>query len=129
MSREQGRKTGTVIAGILVSLCVLFMLSGKHVSAAETGAVHTISTKSEMVSLFSQMTKENDFTGVTVKLANDIYLAQDGDGSYDWQSAEYFNGIFDGQGHTVYYLRSFGSGLFWELGENGVVKNVILDII
>lgn len=37
-----------------------------------------------------------------------------------------FNGILDGQGNTIYGLRAANNGIFYSLGEDGVIQNLAL---
>jgi len=76
--------------------------------------------------------------GLTYILMNDIYLTEEvtSEGMY-WTKpigtdALRFNGIFDGNGFTIYnvknaYNTSSNFGFFGYIGANGVVQNLILD--
>jgi hypothetical protein len=75
---------------------------------------------------------QSDFKGKTVTLSADINLTD------QWVSIGYaspnanpFAGIFDGNGKTIsglYYFNTYGfsGGLFEAVGENGIVKNIVL---
>lgn len=83
-----------------------------------------------------------DFSGKTVKLSTDLYLA---DGyvwtpisPYDsqWNSNGGFKGTFDGQNHTIYNMnvtganatgRGYRLGLFGEVGNGAVFKNLTVE--
>lgn len=98
-----------------------------------------INTAAELVA-FAKSVNDNDniYTGKTIFLCNDIDLA-----GINWtpisQTKEYFNGTFDGCGHTIKNLtineanvtdRYDGIGFFGWLGDNGngaVVKNLNFD--
>lgn len=58
-----------------------------------------------------------------IMLDNDI-VATDYSGNIGFDDYNEFNGIIDGQGHTIYGLRAGWSGLFQNIGANGVVKNI-----
>lgn len=73
------------------------------------------------------ITSETDLAAITASdatkyyvLDNDITLT----GGYSgWWSFDTFQGVLDGQGHTVTF-NGTKSGLFYAIGKNGVVQNV-----
>lgn len=73
---------------------------------------------------------ENGYEGKTVKLINDIdmSLALDFSGIAGNNPNKKFNGIFEGNGHTVSGLNIISTtdytGFIGSLGENGVVRNL-----
>ena len=95
----------------------------------EDGKVVTITSAAELAKLASEVNSGKSYKGYTVKLANDIDL-----GSYMWtpigKSGNTFQGIFDGQGHTISNLLinskwSSDVGLFG-VTTNGEIKNFTL---
>lgn len=93
---------------------------------------------------FALLSRAVDFTGKTVKLATDLKVNEVNDGilaswidgsvvpSKEWlliaPSYAPFEGVFDGQGHTIsgLYLKTQESysGLFGKIGEKGSVNNL-----
>ena len=95
----------------------------------EDGKVVTITSAAELAKLASEVNSGKSYKGYTVKLANDIDL-----GSHMWtpigKSGSTFQGIFDGQGHTISNLLinskwSSDVGLFG-FTTNGEIKNFTL---
>lgn len=88
-----------------------------------------ISTEDELERLSASVASGNNYEGQTVYLLNDLDMTgithtMIGNGSAPFQ------GIFDGGGHEIANLTyefnySYG-GLFGYIGENGIVKNVML---
>ena len=80
-------------------------------------------------------------TDINAVLANDIVFGKDKKsiGSVSWTpiGTEYFYGVFDGAGYTIYGLyistgtrcqeNDLCAGLISRLGKGGVVKNVVMD--
>ena len=95
----------------------------------EDDKVVTITSAAELAKLASEVNSGKSYNGYTVKLANDIDL-----GSHMWtpigKSGSTFQGIFDGQGHTISNLLinskwSSDVGLFG-VTTNGEIKNFTL---
>ena len=95
----------------------------------EDDKVVTITSAAELAKLASEVNSGKSYNGYTVKLANDIDL-----GSHMWtpigKSGSTFQGIFDGQGHTISNLlintsRKSDVGLFG-VTTNGEIKNFTL---
>ena len=95
----------------------------------EDDKVVTITSAAELAKLASEVNSGKSYNGYTVKLANDIDL-----GSHMWtpigKSGSPFQGIFDGQGHTISNLLinskwSSDVGLFG-VTTNGEIKNFTL---
>ena len=96
-----------------------------------------IKTESELRALTDNPTQQT--LNLTYVLMNDIYLTEEvlGEGNY-WtkpigNDTIRFNGIFDGNGFTIYNVKNnssytaSGFGFFGTIGENGIVRNLILD--
>lgn len=71
-------------------------------------------------------------SGKTFYLTNDIDLADFGEWKPIAQSGGYFQGTFDGQGHTISNLTlqtiySYGTGMFGNLSGGAAIKNVTLE--
>ena len=101
-------------------------------SASPFGSIISISTAQELQYLANLVNSGNAMTGKTFVLTDDIDLS----GISDWESigaSGYFNGTFDGQGHTISHLRQslnkgtaeYG-GLFGRASDSSVIKNVNL---
>lgn len=94
---------------------------------------NVISTADELISLAYSVNK-SDFSQ-SYRLANDIDMSQANDerimkaiGSYSGGSDDIaFNGVFDGGGHKLINLSTTSESLFGYIGENGIVKNLILE--
>ena len=100
---------------------------------AMTGSVIGISTADELQYLATLVNSGNYMTGKTLVLTDDIDLS----GITDWTSIgarNYFNGTFDGQGHTISNLTQslndgtaeYG-GLFGRASDSSTIKNIKLD--
>lgn len=84
----------------------------KGVEADEDGA-YTVANEAELLSVL-----ENAGETPTIKLSEDISITS---GTLNAAQEDAFQGVFDGQGHTVTGLNG---PLFGWVGENGVVKNL-----
>ena len=109
-------------------------------SADPTAAEFTLSSAEALAGLSKLVDDGVTFEGKTVKLGNDIDLANilfEPIGSYRKDLA--FKGTFDGQGHTIsnmsqntweldngYYYGDLGLGLFGKV-EDAVIKNLTVD--
>ena len=99
-----------------------------------------ISTVDELRALSDAVNKGYDFSGMTVTLTKDIEFetseTEDNNftaiGWYDGESVDlYFNGTFDGDGHTISGIRinqseSENQGLFGQIGNDAVIENLVL---
>ncbi len=88
-----------------------------------------ISTVEELTSFAAIVNNGNDFTGETVVLEDDIDLAD-----VEWtpigNTANKFNGTFDGQDNTISNLTCEGTefvGLFGRIWTGAVIKNVAME--
>ena len=113
------------------SLLLLFLLSSSLLSIA-MGVEHKINDAQGLITFSNAVKSGTNFTGTTVVLGSDI----DFTGGYSERfapignSSRYFNGIFDGQGHTIRNLKVNSSskyvGLFgYSLGS--AIQNVVID--
>lgn len=100
--------------------------------------ITSIDNKTDFVNFATSVNNGDDYTGVTVSLNADIDLNNE-----DWcpiGTPQYpFKGTFDGQNHTVSNLRVnieaqldydyyyYVAGLFGEIGEGGVVKDLLVE--
>lgn len=112
----------------------------------ENGTIY-INTAEQLASIAKTVNSGETLLGITIKLTTDIDLKNNewtpigyGSGS-DETYARVFCGIFDGQGHTIYNLKvtefvggeernleaATGIGLFGNIGNSAVVKNLILE--
>lgn len=136
------------ILATLLSLCLVIGLlpvtamavtgdiSGKWIDAVtevpdgyqESGTTITISSAEGMAWFAKQIKEGNRYTNCNIKLANDIDL-----GAHYWlnwglsDNTPYFDGEFDGEDHTIsnlYAIATRGSGLFPEIKNGGIVKNL-----
>lgn len=88
---------------------------------SEIDGVYTITKASQLAWIISS---QQNFRNKVIRLANDLDLD-----NIEWLSNNYsetFHGTFDGQGHTIYNLKStrdLGHGLFRRVYE-GTVKNL-----
>lgn len=100
-------------------------------SNAEYVENYYIDNASELLAFATRINSDNTFTLGTVYLTNDINL--EGNGSNIWTPIKTFNGIFDGQGHTIsgIYIDStvnydyFDRALFSR--NNGTIKNINIE--
>lgn len=89
----------------------------------------TISTLEELKKFRDRVNEGDTYNGKTVTLTCDINLDEDGDGvGEEWTPIKQFNGIFDGQEHTISNLVVNGGtksnqGFFGQTN-NGEIKNV-----
>lgn len=99
------------------------------------GYAYLIRSPKDLCDLSEYVNAGNDCAGVTFKLAADIDLSDVrfkpiGDGNHHGQGT-FFNGTFDGDGHTISNLTINTSedyqGLFGYTGRGGTVKNVKLE--
>jgi hypothetical protein len=84
-----------------------------------------ITTAAELITFRNQVNSGSNFSGRTIRLANDIALTD------VWtpigNSTQSFSGTFDGQGYTISNLSVNGgdyAGLFGYVGANGQIKNL-----
>jgi len=98
---------------------------------------YVLNTAEELNS-FSALTQIESFEGKTVKLGQNIVLNEGNAADYAttapanvWVPTGTFEGIFDGQGYSISGLycnrTSQNTGVFGNLGENAVVKNLKLE--
>lgn len=86
-----------------------------------------ISTPQQLAGLAYLTNHDADFAGQTINITQDIDL-----GGKTWIAIGEFNGIFDGQGHTISHLNiiipvgSYSAGFFGELSGNSIVRNLSL---
>ena len=67
----------------------------------------------------------DNYSGKTVILTNDINLDEDGDDvGEEWTPIKQFNGVFDGQNHTISNLVVKSNQGFFAQTNNGEIKNV-----
>lgn len=95
----------------------------------------SISTAQQFAGLSKLVNDGNSFEGKKVILESDIFLNDDDSKQQIWTpiagvcTGMEFQGTFDGQGHTIYNgYTSDGKegGIFGVIGENGIVKAIIL---
>ena len=109
-----------------------------EVPAADANNVITLTTGAELAAFAASVNSGNSYSGKTVKLGADINLGNELWTSIgDCESGAYFQGIFDGQGHTIYNLyvdystdesKHATAGLFgWVDAAMATVKNVNID--
>ena len=94
--------------------------------------VYHISTGAELAWV-AQESKTNDFAGSTFVMDSDIDLGE----AHNWTPIAggdiEFQGVFDGQCHTIkrlfitYVPRNTDIGLFGAVGTNGIVKNIAVE--
>lgn len=99
-----------------------------HPNAAGEYEIYTALGLHNMANLI----KENEETGITFRLMNDIDMQ-----GAAWQSTESFNGILEGDGHVIYNVNvygeillagtSYGTGFFGKIGQDGAVRNLKLE--
>jgi len=99
----------------------------------ETEKEYTLTTIEQMYGL-SLLSACKDFTGVTIKLGNDITLNQGDAATWSEKAPEYtwipilsWEGIFDGQGHTIsglYKVGGTGIALFGETKSSSEIRNL-----
>lgn len=78
---------------------------------------YSIENKDQLITFLAS---ETDYSGSTVKLNCDVDMKGEA-----VQLAKTFEGIFDGNGHSIYNFTAEG-GLFREIGSDGQVKNLHL---
>jgi len=98
----------------------------------KSGDIYTITSGSELAWL-AQQSQHDSFEGTTFVLSNDIDL---GDG-HNWQpiggDGMDFQGVFDGNCHTIKHLNIFYSqrtsdiGLFGAIGTKGELRNLAVE--
>lgn len=109
-----------------------------EVPEADEDGVITITTGAELAAFAADVNSGNSYSGKTVKLGADINL-----GNVAWtaigdcESGNYFQGTFDGQGHTIYNLnvdyskdasKFATAGLFgWVDAAAATIKNLNVD--
>ncbi|MBQ7691059.1 MAG: hypothetical protein IJT30_07725 [Muribaculaceae bacterium] len=92
----------------------------------ETGA-YTISSAAQLAGFAQEVNAGNSYAGKTVKLEANVDLD-----NQEWTPIglnKYFEGTFDGQGHTVKNLkiatyRSYGNGFIYDLRGGASVRNL-----
>lgn len=94
----------------------------------EVNGVYTVTNQIDMEIFFTHLSDGQDFSGKSVMLDCDISLAD-----ITWllhsDNQQPFQGTLDGQGHTISDLTVVYeySALLPNIGEQGVVKNIIFD--
>lgn len=125
------------------SLCMMFAVSSIEASAvvcygetteqktseeadekeAEEESIVEIDSAKALVELAENCKYDNWSVGRTIKLTEDIDLA-----GADFEGIAYFNGVFEGNGHTISNInmepKGSNYGFFRYIGDLGVVKNL-----
>ena len=91
-----------------------------------------LNTPEQLAGLAQLVNGGNTFEGKTIRLGADMYFNDKQEAQNPWtpiaspESGVAFQGTFDGQGHTLYYLylAANSGGLFGTIGEKGIVKAV-----
>ena len=91
-----------------------------------------LNTPEQLAGLAQLVNGGNTFEGKTICLGADMYFNDKQEAQNPWtpiassESGVEFQGTFDGQGHTLYYLylAANSGGLFGTIGEKGIVKAV-----
>gem|GEM_PF-1078431 len=91
-----------------------------------SGTNFTISTAEEFAAIAAlSINGTTSFAGQTITLTSNIDLA-----GTDWATIDYFEGVFDGGGHSISNIRiessGSGVGLFGTLAAGGTIKNFTL---
>ncbi|MFI3316165.1 MAG: fimbrillin family protein [Rikenellaceae bacterium] len=95
---------------------------------AEVDGVYTVASQRDMEIFYTLLSDGQDFSGKSIVLDCDISLAD-----ITWllysENQQPFQGTLDGQGHTISDLAVVYeySALLPNIGEQGVVKNIIFD--
>lgn len=105
-------------------------IDGSITVSGVTGTVIGISTAQDLVNL-AALSKSNNFSGKTFVLTNDIDMSSVSNWQMIGSSAYRFNGIFDGNNHTISGLNinvteNSSAGFFQFTNINSVVKNINL---
>ena len=96
----------------------------------------TLDSPAQLAGLAQLVNEGNTFQGKKVILGKDMFFNESKKIDQNWtsiasvDSGVEFQGVFDGQGHILYNLyitASEGGGLFGTIGENGIVKAVVVD--
>ncbi len=105
---------------------------------------YTLSSADQLMGFFHLRAEGTDFAGITVKLACDVVFNEGGAAEIAalssphhcpvYGSGSLFKGIFDGGDHTVsgVYQKANSAGvigLFGAMGDNAVIKNLILQSV
>lgn len=93
----------------------------------------TVNTPAQLAGLAKLVNGGNSFEGKKVCLGKDMFFNQEDSIKNVWipiaseESGMKFQGIFEGQGHSLYNLyipAGSGGGLFGRIGEKGIVRGV-----
>ena len=95
----------------------------------------TLNTPEQLAGLAQLVNGGKTFEGKTIRLGADMYFNDKQEAQNPWisiassESGVEFQGTFDGQGHTLYYLYlpANSGGLFGTIGEKGIVKAVEIE--
>ncbi|WP_042683025.1 DUF4430 domain-containing protein [Anaerosalibacter massiliensis] len=119
--------------GAVHAATVTIDLSDEEPSLSKNAkGIYTIKTVEDINTFRADIDKGIDYTGLTVELMNDIDIAQSKTSlnSFKTRLNEYgeevvgiFNGIFDGNGHTIKNYNDKVSGFFCVAGPNAVLRN------
>ena len=101
----------------------------------ESKTEFVLTTPQQMAGLAQLVNNGNTFENKKILLGKDMFFNESSSFTYEWtpiasvSSAVYFQGTFDGQGHTLYNLNTYTAdsaegGLFGVIGEKGIVKAV-----
>ena len=88
----------------------------------------TLNTPEQLAGLAQLVNSGNTFEGKKILLGQDMFFNDRCEAENPWtpiasaDSGVEFQGTFDGQGHTLYYLYLREGGLFGTIGEKGIVK-------
>ncbi|MGN0293835.1 MAG: hypothetical protein ACI4D3_07520 [Lachnospiraceae bacterium] len=85
----------------------------------------------EELKLFRDSLAEYDYAGEKILLTSDINITKEDDiGTVEWNSegGSIFQGYFNGQGYKITGFYDTKSGLFNNIGKNGVITKLILDL-
>ena len=119
----------TRILSLALAICMIFAIFPVAVFADDNTVI--ISTAEDFDNFAESVGKGENYSGKTVKLANDISLASSDTRTVGTSSDKPFSGTFDGQGHsiTIDYTRSTASmnyaGLFGVIS-GATIKNLNL---
>lgn len=117
----------TLVASSFAPICYAAPAAGQETSGETAKApdmeIHDLIDFEEFV---ENCKYDSWSVGKTVSLAQDLDLS-----SVDFSGIGYFNGTFEGNGHTISHVRLKGDGsdlgFFRYIGENGVVQNLNLE--
>lgn len=119
---------GAILSGKHTDMLSFTVASSINQNAVESKEI-TIGNLDQLEAFRDSVNNGNTYKGVTVRLTADIDL-----GNEEWTpigtSTTKFEGLFDGDGHTIKNLKitsDTGNGFFGYVGEGGKIQNLIFD--